>query len=97
MKRNLEKVRGFARDLRNEEPRSPGEELAGFPLAARCLDKCRASLLGWEGDYRFNCPMDQEFFGESEIDAEAFRDFVASGASDEEVAEWIEQHAHARP
>ncbi len=97
MKPNLDKVKQHARDLRSEQPRPAGEELGGFPLAARCLDKCRASLLGWEGDYRFNCPMDQEFFAESELDSDEFRDFVATGASDEEVAEWIEQHAHASP
>lgn len=96
MKPNLEKVREYARDLRNQRPRPASEELGGFQLAARCLDKCRASLVGWEGDYTFNCPVDREFFSEAELDAGEFKDFVASGASDQEVAEWIEQHAHAR-
>jgi hypothetical protein len=96
MKPNLEKVKQLARDLRREEPRSPDEELAGFQLAARCLDKCRASLVGWEGDYRYNCPMDQEFLGEAELEADEFKDFVATGATDDEVAGWIQQHAKAR-
>lgn len=96
MKPNLDKVKEYARDLRDEQPRPGSAELGGFRLAARCLDKCRASLLGWEGDFQFNCPMDQEFFSEAELDASEFREFVASGASDEEVGEWIEHHAHAR-
>ena len=95
MKQNLEKVRTLAKDLRKEEPRSPDEELAGYPLAARCLDKCRASLVGWQGDYTYGCPMDMQFLEAAGIEAGALKDFVATGASDGEVAKWIQQHAHA--
>lgn len=95
MKQNLDKVKQLAKDLRREEPRPPAEELAGYPLAARCLDKCRATLVGWQGDFTYNCPMDKEFLGEAELDAEEFKNFVATGATDEEVARWIEEHAHA--
>src|SRR4051794_39216399 len=96
MKPNLDKVKELARDLREEEPRSPDEELGGFELAARCLDKCRATLVGWQGEFKYNCPMDQQFLSEAEIDADEFREFVATGATDQEVGNWIEQHAHAR-
>ncbi|HYG36307.1 MAG TPA: DUF5069 domain-containing protein [Clostridia bacterium] len=94
MEQNLEKVKQWAKDLRKEEPRSPGEELAGFPLAARCLDKCRASLLGWQGDYMYGCPMDRQFLDNAGLDAKELREYVATGASDEDVARWIKQHAH---
>jgi hypothetical protein len=97
MKKDLEKVKRLARDLRREEPRSPNEELAGYQLAARCLDKCRASLVGWQGDFTYNCPMDQQFLSEAALDAQEFQNFVATGATDDEVANWIEEHAHARP
>ncbi len=93
---NLEKVKKHARDLRNDEPRSPEERLAGYPLAARCLDKCRATILGWQGDYMFNCPMDQQFLSNAQLDAGEFKSFVATGASDQEVEQWIEQHAGRR-
>ena len=96
MKANLQKVEKLAKDLRKEEPRPAHVELAGFPLAARCVDKCRASLVGWQGDYKFGCAMDQEFFAEAEIDGEALKDFVATGASDQEVEQWLQQHAHAK-
>ncbi len=59
MKTNLARVKELARDLRTEEPRPPYEELGGFPMAARCLDKCRASLLGWQGDFTYGCPLDR--------------------------------------
>lgn len=95
MEANLDKVKRWAKDLRREEPRPPEEELAGYPLAARCLDKCRASLLGWQGDYMYACPMDQQFLQEAELNPEELKEFVATGASDADVADWIEQHAHA--
>ena len=90
---NLEKVKQLAKDLELDEPRSPREELGGFPLAARTLDKCRASLAGTVGDFKFNCPMDQQFFAASGISAEDFQDFVATGADDAQVAAWISENA----
>ena len=92
---NEQALKRLAKDLRKEEPRSPDQELGGFRLAARCLDKCRATLLGQQGDYTYNCPMDQQFLSNAGLDAEEFKNFVATGASDEQVAEWIEEHAHA--
>jgi Domain of unknown function (DUF5069) len=95
MKENLEKVKRLARDLRKEEPRSPDEELGGFELAARCIDKCRATIVGWQGEFMYGCPMDRQFLDASGIAAEELKEFVATGASDQEVADWIQQHAHA--
>ena len=99
MKEDLEKVRQLAPDLRNGRafPRSPRETLGGYVLAARALDKCRAVLVGWQGDYKSNCPLDQQWLRFAEIDFEAFRTFVASGATDDEVAAWIGEHAKKRP
>ena len=88
---DLEKVRTHARDLRTQEPRGAHEELAGMPMGKRTLDKCRASLLGHEGDFRFGCPMDEQFFDEAGLSKDEFRDFVATGASDDEVAEWLKE------
>jgi hypothetical protein len=92
---NLEAVRRFAKDLRTGEPRSPDESLGGFPLGARALDKCRASLAGTNGEFQFNCPMDQRFFAATGIDAQAFRQFVATGADDDAVDRWVREHAQA--
>ena len=46
-------------------------------------------LLGHEGEFRFGCPMDEEFFREAGVSKSEFKDFVATGASDEEVEEWL--------
>lgn len=86
-------VERLAKDLRKEDPRSPDEQLGGFRLAARCLDKCRATIAGKNGDFTFNCPMDQQFFATAGIEAGEFKSFVATGASDEEVDRWIRDHA----
>ena len=88
-----DKVKQLARDLTREEPRSPYEELGGESYAARTLDKCRATLAGCEGDYQFGCPMDQHFFSETGIQPSEFKEFVATGATDEEVGQWIRQRA----
>jgi hypothetical protein len=93
---NLNRVKELARDLRREEPRPAYEELGGESHAARCLDKCRASLVGWAGEYQFGCPMDQHFFEQTGIKRKAFRDYVATGASDEEVGRWIREHTRTQ-
>src|SRR5206468_11079490 len=71
---NLEKVKLLARDLRDgkEFPRSPRATLAGYVLAARAVDKCRAVLVDWQGEYHSNCPLDQRWLNFAEIDYDDF-------------------------
>ena len=84
----------LAPDLRTAAPRSPRAPLGAYGvLAARMLDKCRAELAGKAGDYHFNCPMDQVFFRFTKIDPSELKEFVATGAGDEEVALWIERNS----
>ena len=98
MKEHLEKVQLLARDLRNgkEFPRSPRETLGGYVLAARAVDKCRAVLVGWQGEYHSNCPLDQRWLKFAEIDYHAYRSFVATGATDADIAAWIGEQAKKR-
>ena len=101
MKKNqehLEKLKLLARDLRDgkQYPRSPRETLAGYVLAARAVDKCRAVLAGWQGEYHSNCPIDQRWLKFAEIDYDAFKSFVATGAADDEIAAWIGKQAKKR-
>jgi len=93
MTENLEKVKLLARDLRDGKqfPRSPRETLADYVLAARAVDKCRAVLVGSEGEYHSNCPLDQRWLKFAEIDYDDFRSFVATGAT------WISDRAKKRP
>src|SRR5256885_16754925 len=75
MHKDLEKVKLLARDLRNgkEFPRSPRATLGGYVLAARAVDKCRAVLVEWQGEYHSNCPLDQRWLQFAEIDYDDFR------------------------
>ncbi len=85
-----------AKDLTKEFPASPRTTLGGYVLAARTLDKCRAVLAGTGGEYHFDCPLDNIFFGFAEIKGDDFKAVVASGASDAEVGEWITKNAKPR-
>ena len=83
-------------DLTTQFPRSPRERLAGYVVAGRMLDKCRAVIAGTNGEYHYDCPLDNTFLSFVEITAEAFREFVATGADDAAVAEWIVANARER-
>src|SRR5436309_2970512 len=99
MREDIERVKLLAPDLREgkEYPRSPRETLGGYVLAARAVDKCRAVLAGTQGEYHSNCPLDQRWLKFAEIDYDEFKSFVATGATDEEVAAWISETAKKRP
>jgi hypothetical protein len=90
-------LESLAKDLTIDFPRSPRETLAGYIIVARTLDKCRAALVGKAGEYHFDCRLDNVFFGFAGITGGAFKDFVATGASDEAVAEWVTANATPRP
>jgi hypothetical protein len=87
----------LAKDLAHSHPRSPRDTLAGYVIAARALDKCRALLNDTLGEYKFDCTLDRQFMSFAGIEANQFRDFVATGATDEEVAAWISKSAKPRP
>ncbi len=85
-----------APDLGKTAPRSPRASLGGLAVAARVLDKCRAEIAGTAGDFHYNCPLDRRWFGFTGIQADAFKTFVATGANDTAVGEWIQAHAKPR-
>lgn len=79
-------------DLTQRPPRSARTRLGGYVLLPRMLDKGRAELVGKNGEYHFNCPLDQrilEFLG---IDAEALSDQLATGKGDGEIFDWIQSN-----
>lgn len=80
-------------DLTRQFPRSPRERLGGYVVAGRMLDKCRAVIAGTNGEYHFDCPLDNTFLSFVGITADDFREFVATGADDAAVAEWIKANA----
>lgn len=79
-----------APDLTAEYPRSPRDtSIAGYVIAARCLDKCRAVIAETAGEYHSGCPLDQVWLDFTGIKYKAFRKFVATGADDQAVSDWV--------
>ena len=93
---NEEKLLLLAPDLSKTFPRSPRETFAGYVIAGRMLDKCRAVLAGTNSGYHFDCPLDNQFLSFAEIDPNDFREIVATGADDNAVAAWIGENAKPR-
>jgi hypothetical protein len=82
-----------APDLTQRSPRSPRVRLGGYALLPRMLDKCRATLIGKNGDYHYNCPLDQHVVNFIGLDPEALKAEVATGKGDGEILEWINANA----
>jgi hypothetical protein len=85
-----------AKDLTKQPPRSPRQRLGGYVMLARTIDKCRAELAGRIGEYHYNCPLDQQLFAFKGVDADAFKEAVASGLTDEQLLEWLNRHGIQR-
>src|SRR5215212_629349 len=82
-----------APDLTKQPPRSARVRLGGYAILPRCLDKGRATIAGRNGEFHFNCPLDQRFLSFAGIDAEALKKELAAGKGDQEVLEWIQANA----
>jgi len=82
-----------APDLTQHPPRSPRTRLGGYATLPRCLDKCRATIAGKNGEYHYACPLDQRFLEFTGVDPEQLKKEVASGKSDGEILEWVEKNA----
>jgi hypothetical protein len=95
--KKLEKLEKLARDLRKGPPRGPRETLGGYVILGRCVDKCRAELVGVNGEYTYwpctLCSFLEPFSG---IDHEDLKTFIATGADDDEVGEWFNANSKVR-
>jgi hypothetical protein len=77
------------RDLNKHAPNSPRKRLAGFAIANRTIDKCRASAAGTLGQYHFDCPLDNMLFAFKGITAEQFKSAVQAAKDYDEVGIWL--------
>ncbi len=82
----------IARDLTRFAPHSPRERLAGFVIALRAVDKCRATVAGSQGEYHFNSLLDKVLFDFKGITADQFRATVQNSENYEEVGTWLLTH-----
>jgi len=86
-----------ALDLTKRPPRSPRVRLGGFVILPRMLDKGRATIAGLNGEYHYNCPMDQRLFEFLGVDAEALKEQLKAGKGDWEIFQWIQAKAKNKP
>lgn len=94
MAENLDRVRLLAKDLRTGFPRSPRDtSIAGYVIAARAVDKCRAVLCGINGEYNFHCSLDRRWEEFAGITGDDLKAVVATGATDEELSAWVKEKA----
>ncbi|HEX3443402.1 MAG TPA: DUF5069 domain-containing protein [Chthoniobacterales bacterium] len=84
------------KDLSKEPPRSLLARIGGYPILGRTIDKGRALLNGTIGQYEYNCGLDQMLFGFKGLDHEEVKSILATGASDEEVLDWVNSHGTAK-
>jgi hypothetical protein len=78
-----------APDLTRRPPRSPRCRLGGYVLLPRMLDKGRAEIAGQNGEYNYNCPLDQHLVNFLGFDAAALREQLAAGMGDGEILGWL--------
>ena len=80
----------ITRDLTKQAPHSPRDRIAGFVIASRAVDKCRASLAGTLGEYLYDCPLDKLLFDFKGITGEQFKTAVEASTNYEEVGTWLQ-------
>ena len=82
-----------APDLTQRPPRGVRCRLGGYVLLPRMLDKGRATIAGKNGEYNYNCPLDQHLVNFLGLDAEALRAELVTGKGDGEILEWLNTNA----
>ena len=86
----------ITRDLTKQAPHSPRERIAGFAIASRAVDKCRASLAGTPGEYHYDCPLDNLLFSFKGINGEQFKTAVQAAINYEDVGIWLQANGTAK-
>jgi hypothetical protein len=80
-------------DLTQRPPRSARVRLGGYAILPRMLDKGRATVAKKNGEYHYDCPMDQRLLGFLGIAADALKKELAADKGDGEILGWIQKHA----
>jgi hypothetical protein len=79
-------------DLTKHAPHSPRARIAGFVIASRTVDKCRASVTGTLGEYHYDCPLDNMLFSFKGINGEQFKVAVQTSKNYEDIGDWLQEN-----
>ena len=86
----------IGKDLTKEAPRSPRVRVGSYAILGRTIDKCRALVAGNIDDYHFDCPLDNMLFGFKGVKGADFKTQIESGASDQQMAEWLDANGEKK-
>jgi hypothetical protein len=84
------------KDLTKEAPRSPRTRIDGYVILGRTIDKCHAAIANKLGEYHFDCPLDNMLFGFKGVKGDDFRKVAETGASDAELAGWLDENGNSK-
>ncbi len=84
-------------DLTKRAPRSARVRIGGYVILPRMLDKGRATIAGTQGDYKYACPLDQQFLNFIGVDPDKLKEQLAAGKGDGEILDWIEKNSKNHP
>ena len=76
-------------DLTQYPPRSPRVRLGGCVHLPRLLDKARAFIAGKNGEYHYDCPLDEMLLEFLDIDSDELLAEVKKGGSDTQMLAWV--------
>src|SRR6267143_1656986 len=84
------------KDLTKESPRSPRIRVGGYAILGRTIDKSRALVAGNIDEYHFDCPLDNMLFGFKGVKGVDFKAQIENGASDQQMAEWLDANGEKK-
>jgi hypothetical protein len=61
-------------------------------ILPRMLDKARATINGKNGEYHYDCPIDQHILRFLDLDAAALLEELKKGQGDGEILAWIKEN-----
>jgi hypothetical protein len=85
-----------ATDLTKQPPRSPYTKLGGYVIMARMIDKGRATIAGTNGDYHFDCPLDNMLLSFKGIKGADVKALLTTQADDTKILEWFNANGTAK-
>jgi hypothetical protein len=82
-------------DLTQRPPRSPRSKLGGYVILPRMLDKARATIEGKNGEFHYDCPMDQHLLKFLDLSAPDLLEEIKKDKGDGEILTWIAENQKA--
>jgi hypothetical protein len=80
------------KDLTKQAATSPRHRTGGYAILSRLTDKARADIAGTIGEYHTDCPLDHMLLDWKGVEYSGVRQALEAGASDEEIATYLNNH-----